>query len=264
MLDLRQVALVHHRGRPNQVVALRDVTLTVPKGQFVTIVGSNGAGKSSLVKVVSGAAAPTHGTVWIGGREVTRQPDYRRARYVARVFDNPEAGTVADLSIEESIALAMRRGQRRLLRKAVTAKRRATMREALAVLGLGLENRLGDRVGLLSAGQRQSLTMVMATLSDPEVLLLDEHVAALDPATQQRVVELTVDIVGRTGCTALMVTHNMKHALDLGDRLLVLSRGRILADFSAADKARMSVDDLVHSISGAGDLVADRSLLAER
>lgn len=264
MLDLRNVRLVHNAGTTTEVVALRDLTLQVPAGQFVTIVGSNGAGKSSLVQVVSGALRPTTGSVRIGERDVTRWPDYRRAGLVARVFDNPHAGTAPELSIEENMALAIARGRRRSLRFATGAARRERMRSALSRLGLGLERRLPDTVAQLSAGQRQSLTLVMAGLQQPDVLLLDEHLAALDPGTQRRVLDLTLEIVAEIGGAALMVTHNMEHAIGLGDRLLVMSRGAIVRDFSGEEKARLTVPALVDAITGAGDVVSDRVLLGDR
>ncbi|MWA02976.1 ATP-binding cassette domain-containing protein [Actinomadura sp. LD22] len=263
MLELDEVGLVHNHRRTDEVVALKDLSLTAPAGQFVTVIGSNGAGKSSLVRVVSGAARPTSGRVRLCGRDMTRLPDYRRAGLVARVFDDPRAGTAPELSVEDNMALAMSRGERRTLRFALSAKRRALMRERLAELGLGLEDRLPDRVGLLSAGQRQSLTMVMAGLTRPEVLLLDEHLAALDPGTAQRVLGLTAELVRGVGCTTLMITHNMDHALALGERLLVMSRGRVVADLDQRDKRAASVADLVELIAGAGDTVSDRILLRE-
>lgn len=264
MLELNDVRLVYNAGTPSEVVALDRLSLAMPAGQFTTVVGSNGAGKSSLIQVISGAARPTEGTVRLGGRDVTRLPDHRRADRVARVFDNPHAGTVPELSIEDNLALAMARGRRRGLRLAVTRRHRNLMRERLAVLGLGLERRLTGPVRLLSAGQRQSLTMVMAALTTPEILLLDEHLAALDPGTRQRVLKLTVDIVTELECTALMVTHNMEHAIALGERLLVMSRGRVVADVAGPAKRDLTVDGLVGHITAGGDAVSDRLVLQER
>jgi putative ABC transport system ATP-binding protein len=264
MLEFDEVGLVYNQRRTDEVVALRGLSLTVPAGQFTMVVGSNGAGKSSLVQVVSGAVRATRGSVRLGGRDVTRLPDYRRAGLVARVFDDPRAGTAPELSIEDNIALALGRGRRRTLRFALSARRRAHMRERLAELGLGLEDRLHDPVGLLSAGQRQSLTMVMAGLTRPEVLLLDEHLAALDPRTAQKVLTLTFDLVRDVGCSTLMITHNMDHALELGDRLLVMSRGQVIADLSDQEKQAATVPALVDLIAGAGDVVSDRILLRDQ
>ena len=261
MLELRDVHLTYNKGTATEVQALTGMDLTVPTGQFVTIVGSNGAGKSSLIQVISGAVRPTTGQVLLGGRDVTRQLDHRRAGLVSRVFDNPQAGTMPDLSIEENLALAMARGRRRRLRWAVTRHGREEMRHRLSALGLGLEGRLGDPVRLLSAGQRQSITVIMAALRRPEVLLLDEHLAALDPNTQQRVLELTVELARDLGATTVMVTHNMDHAITVGDRLLVMSRGRIVTDLAGSDKSNLNVPALIERITRAGDVVSDRLVL---
>jgi putative ABC transport system ATP-binding protein len=263
MLALEEVRLTYNAGSSGEVRALRGVTLEIPAGQFVTVVGSNGAGKSSLMKVVAGEERPSSGRVRLAGRDVTRLPVHRRAGAVARVFDDPRAGTLPELSIEDNMALALSRGRRRTLRFASGRARRALMRERLAVLGLGLEQRVGDPAGLLSAGQRQSLTMVMAGLRDPRLLLLDEHLAALDPATQQRVLELTTGLVRRLGCATLMVTHNMEHAIAVGDRLLVMSRGQVVADLAGERKAALTPERLVETIVAAGDAVSDRLLLRE-
>jgi putative ABC transport system ATP-binding protein len=256
--------VVTYGGAAQRVNAMQNLVLDVPAGQFVTIVGTNGAGKSTLVGVISGAVRLTRGSVHIAGRDVTRLPEYRRAGAVARVFDNPHAGTCAELSIEDNLALAMSRGRPRRLVFALTERRRTRMREALSTLGLGLENLLSTRVALLSAGQRQSLTMVMASLAAPQVLLLDEHLAALDPGTASKVLALTRQIATDMGCTALMVTHNMDHAVSIGDRLLVLSRGQVIGDFSGQAKRELTVKALIDTITGAGDTVSDRILLEQR
>lgn len=255
---LDDVHLVYNAGRVDEVQALRGVDLTVRAGDVVTVVGSNGAGKSSAVQVISGAVRPTTGRVRLGGRDVTRWPDHRRAALVARVFDDPRLGSAPALSIEDNLALASARGRRRTLRLATSARHRTRMRDRLSVLGLGLEDRLHDRVELLSAGQRQSLTMVMAGLTAPQVLLLDEHLAALDPSTAQRVLALTVDLVHEVGSATVMVTHNMDHALGTGNRLLVMSRGRIVADLDADTKRSMTVPGLIDVLTGSGDAVSDR------
>ncbi|HVW42086.1 MAG TPA: ATP-binding cassette domain-containing protein [Amycolatopsis sp.] len=264
MLEIENVRLVYNAGRSDELTALDGLSLTLPGGQFTTVIGSNGAGKSSLIQIISGAVRPTSGRVRLDGTDVTRHADHRRAGRIARVFDDPRAGTAPELSIEDNLALALARGRRRTLRFALSAKRRALMREHLARIGLGLEDRLGDRVGLLSAGQRQSLTMVMAGLSGPSVLLLDEHLAALDPGTAARVLTLTRELVAELGATSLMITHNMEHALALGERLLVLSRGRIIGDLDAETKRATTVDGLVDMITASQDTVSDRLLIGER
>ena len=263
MLRLENVGLVYNLGTSNQVVALQALSLHVPQGQFVTVVGTNGAGKSSLVQIIAGAVRPTTGRILLAGKDVSRDPDYRRAASIARVFDNPQAGTAPELSIEDNMALAMARGRRRGLRFAVTQKRRALLRERLSHLGLGLERRLSESVQLLSAGQRQSLTMVMAGLCHPQVLLLDEHLAALDPGTQAKVLRLTLHLVREFGCTTVMVTHNMEHALTVGNRLIVMSRGRIIADFEEDAKIQLTVQDVVAAVTQAGDHLPDRTILSE-
>lgn len=244
-LELAGVRLVHNPGRADEVIALRGIDLTIQPGDFVTVIGSNGAGKSSLLQVISGTVRPTVGTVRLGGRDITRWPDYRRASLVARVFDDPMVGSAPDLSIEDNLALAMGRGRRRGLRPSISATRRRTMRDRLARLGLGLENRMHDRVALLSAGQRQSLTMVMAGLHAPQLLLLDEHLAVLDPQTAARVLQLTTDLVTEIGCTTIMITHNMEQALRIGTRLLLMTRGRIVVDLPEERKNDMTTQDLV-------------------
>jgi putative ABC transport system ATP-binding protein len=264
MLSIQDVRLTYNAGTPSEVIAVAHLDLILPAGQFVTVVGSNGAGKSSLIQLVSGAVRATAGRVVIGDVDVTKHPQHRRARRVGRVFDNPLAGSVPELSIEENMALAMARDRRRGLRAATTRNRRAVMHEAIKALGLGLENRLNDPVRLLSAGQKQSLTMIMASLTSPEVLLLDEHLAALDPHTAQRVLDLTVSLVDKLACTTIMVTHNMEHAIAVGDRLLVMSRGRVIADFDHDEKRRLTTADLVAHITGAGDVVSDRMALEVR
>jgi putative ABC transport system ATP-binding protein len=263
MLDIKDVRLIYNRGKIDEVHALRGMNLAVESSEFVTVVGSNGAGKSSTVGIISGAARPTSGEVWLDGREVSKWPDHRRASMIARVFDDPRIGSAAELSIEDNLALAMSRGHRRTLRFALDHTRRNRMRERLSMLGLGLEDRLHDKAGLLSAGQRQSLTMIMAGLSAPKVLLLDEHLAALDPATAARVLELTGQLVTEMGCATLMVTHNMEHAITMGDRLVVMSRGTVVNQVSGARKKSMTVQDVVDLITGAGDTVSDRVLLPE-
>lgn len=258
MLELDGVSVVYHPDSPDRVRALVDVTFAATAGEFVCVVGANGSGKSTLVGVLAGAVRPSTGRVGIDGVDVTDHPVHRRAAQVARVFDDPRAGSAPELSIGENLALAMARGRTRGLRRAVTTRRRREMRDALAPLGLGLEDRLDQPVGLLSAGQRQSLTMVMATLRHPSVLLLDEHLAALDPATAGRVLALTGDLARAAGSTTVMVTHDMQVALTTGDRLLVVRHGRIAADLDAAARCDLDAPALVGLLRGDEDMPDDR------
>ena len=263
VIGLEGVHLAYNRGRADEVRALNGIDLTVSVGEFVTVVGSNGAGKSSLVHVIAGTARPTIRTVTLTGRNVSRWADHSRAGLIARVFDDPRVGTAPELSIEDNVALAMSRGHRRGLGRASNLTRRQTMRDRLATLGLGLEDRLHEPVGLLSAGQRQSLTLIMAALGAPALLLLDEHLAALDPVTARRVLDITSALVAEMSCATLMVTHHMDHALTLGERLLVMSQGLIVADIGGHAKRALRVNDVIDLITGAGDIVSDRIVLGD-
>lgn len=234
-----------HRGSVNEVLALSDISLQVENGDFITVIGSNGAGKSTLLNALAGSFLPDAGTITIGECNVTRWPEYRRARLIARVFQDPLLGTCPSATIEQNMALALRRGKRRGLGRGVRAGDRELFSSELAKIGLGLENRLQDRVGLLSGGQRQALTMIMATLVRPEVLLLDEHIAALDPKTAGQILALTREIISEQGLTTLMITHNMKHAIEFGNRLIMLHQGRIILDVSGDQKSSLSVNDLL-------------------
>ncbi|TRW47621.1 ABC transporter ATP-binding protein [Georgenia yuyongxinii] len=262
-LRLIDVTLTYNPGRADEVRALRGVNLDVDQGEFITVVGSNGAGKSSTVQVIAGDVRPSTGEVRMNGRVVNAWPEHKRAGLVARVFDDPRVGSAPDLSVEDNLALALARGRRRTLRFALDQKRRRHLREKLSELGLGLEDRLHQRVGLLSAGQRQSLTMVMAGLASPRILLLDEHLAALDPATAQRVLTVTSTLVREMECATLMVTHNMDHAISIGTRLLVMSGGVIISDIAEQEKQDLTVKGLIDRITRAGGTVADRTLLAQ-
>jgi putative ABC transport system ATP-binding protein len=261
MLKVESAHVRFNQGTPNEVYALRGVSLELPAGSFATVVGSNGAGKSTLVNVISGSVKLTEGSVSINGAEVTRLPDFRRSRHVARVFADPLAGTVADMSIEDNVSLAMSRGRRRTLRFANGRAKRARIQEMLEGLGLGLENRLHENVGRLSSGQRQSLTLAMACARDPEILILDEHLSALDPVTRERLTDITMSAAAAAKCTTLMVTHSMEDAVRLGDHLIVMNGGRIVATFAGEEKATLTVDSLVDKIRSAGASLSDRSLL---
>lgn len=245
MIALEGVSVTFGRGTVLETQALRGVDLVIPAGQFVTVIGSNGAGKSTLLNVLAGVAPATAGRVVIDGADVTALPTARRARLLARVFQDPLAGTCADLTIEENLALAEARGRGRGLRLAVAAPARARWAERLRELGLGLETRLQDRMGLLSGGQRQAVALLMATLAPSKILLLDEHTAALDPRTAEFVLDLTRRLVAELGLTTLMVTHSMHQALACGDRLLMLHEGQVCLDVAGERKARLRVPDLL-------------------
>lgn len=266
MLDIEAVTKTFFRGTVNERVALRDISLHLDEGDFVTIIGSNGAGKSTLLNVISGRYQADVGRVTIDDTEITKLPDYAVARYVSRVFQDPMAGTAPHLSIEENLALAWSRGNRRTLGPALTAKKRAIFRDILAPLEQGLENRLTAKVGLLSGGQRQALSLTMATFSNPRVLLLDEHTAALDPKRTALITELTRDAVASKNLTTLMVTHNMEQALSMGNRLIMMHEGRIMFELAGEEKKNATVDSLLAEFDKLrgkdGEGLSDRTLLA--
>lgn len=245
MIALENIEVVFGRGTPLEKKALNGVNLTIEQGSFVTVIGSNGAGKSTLLGVLAGDVLATSGKVRIGTEDVTRRTTARRAGLVARVFQDPLTGSCGALTIEENLALAERRGKRRGLASALGTARRELFRERIAELNLGLENRLGDRMDLLSGGQRQAVSLVMATLSGSEVLLLDEHTAALDPGMAEFIMELTQKIVVGRRLTTLMVTHSMRQALDFGDRTVMLHGGEIVLDVSGGDRKDLGVEDLI-------------------
>lgn len=245
MIRLEGIKVTFGADTPLETKALRGLSLVIGAGQFVTVIGSNGAGKSTLLGVLSGDVTPDQGSIVIDGRDVTRLPAHRRAELVARVFQDPKAGTCEQLTIEENMALGIARGSIRSFRKALDPARRRQFQESLAELGLGLENRLTDPVGLLSGGQRQAVSLLMAALAPMKILLLDEHTAALDPRTADLVLDLTRKIVERHGLTALMVTHSMRQALDHGTRTVMLHEGRIAFDVADEVRAGLDVPDLL-------------------
>lgn len=246
MIGVEDIHVTFNPGTAIETHALRGLDLEIPDGQFVTVIGSNGAGKSTLLNVLAGDCASDSGRVTIGGTDVTGWPTARRSGLVARVFQDPMAGTCESLTIEENLALAHTRGARRGLRRAVGGDRREGFKAKIADLNLGLDHRLGDRMGLLSGGQRQAVSLLMATMSPMRILLLDEHTAALDPRTGAFVMELTDRIVGDTGLTTLMVTHSMRQALDHGDRTVMLHEGRVVLDVAGDERKDMKVEDLLH------------------
>jgi putative ABC transport system ATP-binding protein len=262
MLNAQNLELTFNPGTPIETRALRGLSLSIPEGQFVTVIGSNGAGKSTFLNCVSGDQGVDKGKIEIAGIDMTRMPVWERSKQVARVFQDPMAGTCEDLSIEENMALAHERGNFRGLSKAVKAANRDLYRERLATLGLGLENRLTDRIGLLSGGQRQAVSLLMAALQPSRILLLDEHTAALDPRTADFVLQLTARIVEEARLTTMMVTHSMRQALDVGTRTVMLHQGQVVLDVSGEERARMDVPDLLHMFEKVrGEKLADDALL---
>ena len=259
LLKLIGITKLFNRGTPDEKRALDNLNLEVEEGDFITIIGSNGAGKTTLLNVVAGTVEPDEGQVIVDGQDVTRWPDFQMARFVSRVFQNPTMGTAGEMTIEENLCMAELRGKKRGLRWGVTKSRRARYREILKILELGLEDRLKQAVGLLSGGQRQSLTLLMTTLALPKLLLLDEHTAALDPRTAAKVLELTDTMVHENRLTTLMVTHNMNHALKYGNRMVMLHQGRIQLDIQGEDKKKLTVAEIVAQF---GQTLKDETLLS--
>ncbi|ANY17036.1 ABC transporter ATP-binding protein [Bordetella pseudohinzii] len=262
MLRAKDIFITFNAGTPIETRALRGLSLEIPTGQFVTVIGSNGAGKSTFLNAVSGDLPIDTGSIQINDADVTRQPVWARASQVARVFQDPMAGTCEDLTIEENMALAQCRGARRGFGRAVKASMREHFRERLATLGLGLENRLSDRIGLLSGGQRQAVSLLMAALQPSRILLLDEHTAALDPRTADFVLQLTARIVAENHLTTMMVTHSMRQALDVGDRTVMLHQGQVVLDVSGDERKGMDVPDLLAMFERVrGEKLSDDALL---
>lgn len=264
MLNIHHIAKTFNPGTITEKRALVDVDLHLKEGDFVTVIGGNGAGKSTMLNAVAGVFPVDRGTIEIGGVDVTQLPEYKRAAYLGRVFQDPMTGTAATMNIEENMALAMRRGERRGLRWGISNMEREMYREQLHTLGLGLEDRMSSKVGLLSGGQRQALTLLMATLRTPKLLLLDEHTAALDPKTAAKVLELSEKIISERKLTAMMITHNMKDAIAMGNRLIMMNEGRIVVDVSGEEKKRLTREDLMGLFEKAAgkELTGDRLLLS--
>ena len=262
MLEIKDIRKTFNAGTVNEKIALRGVSFHLNEGDFVTVIGGNGAGKSTLLNTVAGTYFPDEGSIVIGGVDVTRLPEHKRAKYIGRVFQDPMTGTAATMQIEENLALAKRRGNRRTLRRGITRAEREDYRELLKILDLGLEDRLTTKVGLLSGGQRQALTLLMASLVKPKLLLLDEHTAALDPKTAAKVLEAMEKIVQRDHLTTLMITHNMRDAIDHGNRLIMMYDGQIALDISGEEKKKLTVEDLLAKFGQAtGSDEADDKLL---
>ena len=245
MLELKNISKTFNAGTVNQKVALNGLNLTMNEGDFVTVIGGNGAGKSTMLNAIAGVFQVDTGKILIDGVDVTALPEYKRAKYIGRVFQDPMMGTAATMQIEENLALAARRGKPRTLRPGITKADREFYREQLRILDLGLEDRMDHPVGLLSGGQRQALTLLMATLVTPKLLLLDEHTAALDPATAEKVLALTKKIVAENHITCLMITHNIPSALSLGNRTIMMNNGRIALELAGAERENMTTEQLL-------------------
>ena len=263
MLEVREVWKTFNACTVNEKQALRGLSLTLSDGDFCTVIGGNGAGKSTLLNAVAGTFPVDAGAITMGGVDVTRLPEHKRATYIGRVFQDPMLGTAPTMQIEENLALAARRGKSRGLRWGITKAEREDYIQRLKILDLGLEERLTSKVGLLSGGQRQALTLLMATLIRPQLLLLDEHTAALDPKTAAKVLEATDRIISQDHLTTLMITHNMRDAIAHGNRLIMMHEGRIILDVSGEDKQKLTVEDLMHEfekLSGEA-FASDKALL---
>ena len=263
MLKLTNVSKTFNLGKVNEKKVLHDINLVLNEGDFVTIIGGNGAGKSTLLNMISGLYPLDCGIITLDGEDISLQPEYQRAKKIGRLFQDPMLGTAGDMQILENLALAKRRGQKRGLAWGVTKSEKQEYYELVKSLNLGLEDRLTTKMGLLSGGQRQAVTLLMATLQKPKLLLLDEHTAALDPATSAKVLKLTNDIILNQHLTAMMVTHNMKDAIDVGNRLIMMYNGHIIYDVSGEEKRKLTVEDLLHKFEAASgeEFANDRMLL---
>jgi putative ABC transport system ATP-binding protein len=261
-LVLDNVTKVFNPGTINEKVALSDLSLTINEGEFVTVIGGNGAGKSTMLNAIAGVFKPDAGKIIIDGVNVSKQSEYKRAKYLGRVFQDPLLGTASNMNIEENLAIAMRRGKMRGLKWGLTKKDRELFKQELAYFDLGLENRLSAKVGLLSGGQRQAITLIMATLKKPKLLLLDEHTAALDPKTAKKVLDLTDKIVGENHLTTLMITHNMSDAIKHGDRLIMMNEGQIVYDVKGEEKKNLTVKDLLEKFEKSSVELSDKMILS--
>ena len=265
MLTITNVRKTFNKGTINEKKALNGINLHLESGDFVTIIGGNGAGKSTMLNMIAGVYPIDSGKIVIDGINISREPEHRRAKYIGRVFQDPMRGTAANMEIQENLAMALRRGKIRGLGWGIRNNEKDYYRTALAQLDLGLQTRMTSKVGLLSGGQRQALTLLMATLQKPKLLLLDEHTAALDPKTARKVLELTEKIVNEQELTALMVTHNMKDAIQIGNRLIMMHEGRIIYDVSGEDKKKLQVEDLLEKFETASgeEFANERLMLAK-
>ncbi|MGG3468898.1 ABC transporter ATP-binding protein [Neobacillus pocheonensis] len=264
MLQLNQIHKIFNEGTPDEKIAIDHINLTLKPGDFVTVIGSNGAGKSTLMNIISGVLIPDVGEVHIGDKNVTNISEFNRSKLIGRVFQDPMAGTAPSMTIEENLAMAYSRNKTRTLHRGVTKKRRDYFREVLESLHLGLENRLSAKVGLLSGGERQALSLLMATFTEPSILLLDEHTAALDPSRAELITNLTKEIVKKYNLTTLMVTHNMQQAIDLGNRLIMMDKGQIILEVDEENKQQLTIEGLLEEfkrIRGV-QMASDRAVLS--
>lgn len=263
MLEIKNVSKTFNEGTVNEKRVFSDLCLTLKDGDFVTVIGGNGAGKSTMLNLVAGAYTADAGSILIDGEDVTNLPEFKRAKYLGRVFQDPRMGTASDMWVEENMSIADSRGHRRGLRWAISGKDRERYRELLKALDLGLEDRLSTKMGLLSGGQRQAITLLMATMKKPKLLLLDEHTAALDPKTAAKVLNLTDQLIAENHLTALMVTHNMRDAIAHGNRLIMMHNGSIILDISGEEKKQLTVEALLEKFSqtSGSEFASDRALL---
>lgn len=264
MLEIKNITKTFNPGTVNEKVALNDLSLTLRDGDFVTVIGGNGAGKSTMLNAISGVWKPDCGNILIDGIDVTNMPEYKRAKFLGRVFQDPMMGTAADMQIDENLALAQRRGKKRTLKWWIKKSEHEQYRKLLKDLDLGLEDRITTKVGLLSGGQRQAITLLMASLQRPKLLLLDEHTAALDPKTAAKVLEITDKIVGQNKLTTLMITHNMKDAIAHGNRLIMMHEGKIIIDVEGEEKKKLTVEHLLGLFAKASgkEFANDRAMLS--
>ncbi|WP_102027988.1 ABC transporter ATP-binding protein [Salirhabdus sp. Marseille-P4669] len=263
MLELKQINKVFFEGTPDEKKALNGLNLTLQEGDFVTVIGSNGAGKSTLLNIIAGVLYPDRGSIKIDDKNVTYIPEYKRSKWIGRVFQDPMAGTAPNMTIEENLALALGRSKKRSLLKGVNKGRRHEFKELLSSIDIGLENRLNTKVGLLSGGERQALSLLMATFSKPRILLLDEHTAALDPARAELITKITKDLVEQHQLTTLMVTHRMDQAIELGNRLVMMDAGQIIFEAHEEEKKKLTVEGLIQEFQNirGSRFVSDRTVL---
>ncbi len=264
MLNLQHIHKIFNEGTPDEKIALNHINLSLEKGDFVTIIGSNGAGKSTMMNMISGALTPDVGTIQIANKDVTKLPEYKRSQYIGRVFQDPMAGTAPTMTIEENLAIAYSRNKKRGVRRGVSKERKQLFQAALESLHLNLENRLHAKVGLLSGGERQALSLLMATFTNPNILLLDEHTAALDPSRAALITSLTKELVEKDELTTLMITHDMQQAIDLGNRLIMMDKGQIILEVGKEEKKNLTIEDLMNEFQRirGEKMVSDRALLS--